>query len=392
MSQDVITKEKSTERLNPPLPIQPWSVDAEADRLMDDLFGDLYQMIENGCELPTEPPEPDYVSLEPIAIQKIPISAAIIPFLESPLPSTQELAETTSSELQTTTADTNSSTVADNSGRFLDKLLWTLALLSLSAITMMWLTSQGKLTWSWLNNLVALVSVQQGKVSEPDAQFINYMLRSLEVIDRKAQAIKKTVIAQSLPDPTLANPPVARNSAATAPPTAIKERVLERVYYIPIEKVPTPDPAIASSAPSAPVKPSPPTTPELTPSPSPIPKPPSATAIEPPPPNVLESPPPITLELPPPPTPDPLPTATLDRLPAPPPPPPSSPAIKHTLVGLLELGEQSAALFKIDGVTQRIKLGEAIGNSGWTLVSVDNQEAVIRRNGEVRSIYVGQHF
>ncbi|NEO93100.1 MAG: hypothetical protein F6K56_23900 [Moorea sp. SIO3G5] len=381
MSQHVITKEKSTERLNPPLPIQPWSVDAEADRLMDDLFGDLYQMIENGCELPTEPPEPDYVSLEPIAIPKIPISAAIIPFLESPLPSTQELAETTSSELQKTTADTDSSTVADNSGRFLDKLLWTLALLSLSAITIMWLTSQGKLTWSWLNNLVALVSVQQGKVSEPDAQFINYMLRSLEVIDRKAQAIKKTVIAQSLPDPTPANPPVAPNSAATAPPTAIKERVLERVYYIPIEKVPTPDPAIASSAP---VTPSPATRPEPTPSPSPIPKPPSNA--------VLEPPPPITLELPPPPTPDPLPSANIDRLPAPPPPPPSSPAIKHTLVGLLELGEQSAALFKIDSVTQRIKLGEAIGNSGWTLVSVDNQEAVIRRNGEVRSIYVGQHF
>ncbi len=378
MSQDVITKEKLTERLNPPLPIQPWSVDAEADRLMDDLFGDLYQMIDNGCELPTEPAEPDYVSLEPIAIPKIPISAAIIPFLESPLPSTQELAETTSSELQTTTADTNSSIVVDSSGRFLDKLLWALALLSLSAITMMWLTSQGKLTWSWLNNLVALVSVQQGKVSEPDAQFINYMLRSLEVIDRKAEAIKKPVIAQSLPDPT---PPVATNSAATAPPTAIKERVLERVYYIPIEKVPTPDPAIASSAP---VKPSPPTTPEPKLSPSPIPKPPSNAVLEPPPPTIVE--------LPPPPIPDPLPTATLDRLPAPPPPPRSSPAIKHTLVGLLELGEQSAALFKIDGVTQRVKLGEAIANSGWTLVSVDNQEAVIRRNGEVRSIYVGQHF
>ncbi|WP_424103583.1 hypothetical protein [Moorena producens] len=381
MSQDVITKEKSTERLNPPLPIQPWSVDAEADRLMDDLFGDLYQMIENGCELPTEPPEPDYVSLEPIAIPKIPISAAIIPFLESPLPATQELAETTSSELQTTTADTDSSTIADNSSRFLDKLLWTLALLSLSAITMMWLTSQGKLTWSWLNNLVALVSLQQGKVSEHDAQFINYMLRSLEVIDRKAEAIKKTVIAQSLPDPTPPNPPVSPNSATTAAPTAIKERVLERVYYIPIEKVPTPDPAIASSAP---VTPSPATTPEPTPSPSPIPKPPSNAVLEPPPPTIVE--------LPPPPMPDPLPTATLDRLPTPPPPPRTSPAIKHTLVGLLELGEQSAALFKIDGVTQRVKLGEAIANSGWTLVSVDNQEAVIRRNGEVRSIYVGQHF
>ncbi len=381
MSQDVISKEKSTERLNPPLPIQPWSVDAEADRLMDDLFGDLYQMIENGCELPTEPAEPEYVSLEPIAIPKIPISAAIIPFLESPLPATQELADTTSSELQTTTTDTNSSIVADNSGRFLDKLLWALALLSLSAITMMWLTSQGKLTWSWLNNLVALVSVQQGKVSEPDAQFINYMLRSLEVIDRKAEAIKNTVIAQSLPDPTPPNPPVSPNSAATGAPTAIKERILERVYYIPIEKVPTPAPAIASSGP---VTPSPATRPEPTPSPSPIPKPPSNAVLEPPPPTIVE--------LPPPPIQDPLPTATLDRLPAPPPPPRTSPAIKHTLVGLLELGEQSAALFKIDGVTQRVKLGEAIANSGWTLVSVDNQEAVIRRNGEVRSIYVGQHF
>jgi Tfp pilus assembly protein PilP len=61
-------------------------------------------------------------------------------------------------------------------------------------------------------------------------------------------------------------------------------------------------------------------------------------------------------------------------------------------VGLLELGEQSAALFDITGITQRINVGQAIGASGWTLVSVANQEAVIRRNGEVRSVYVGQKF
>jgi Tfp pilus assembly protein PilP len=64
----------------------------------------------------------------------------------------------------------------------------------------------------------------------------------------------------------------------------------------------------------------------------------------------------------------------------------------HTLVGLLELGDQSAALFDVSGVTQRITVGEAIGASGWILVSVANQEAVIRRNGEVRSVYVGQKF
>jgi Tfp pilus assembly protein PilP len=59
---------------------------------------------------------------------------------------------------------------------------------------------------------------------------------------------------------------------------------------------------------------------------------------------------------------------------------------------LLELGDRSAALFEVNGTTQRINVGEAIGASGWTLVSVANQEAVVRRNGEVRSVYVGQKF
>ncbi|MEH2327183.1 MAG: hypothetical protein V7K32_27200 [Nostoc sp.] len=65
-------------------------------------------------------------------------------------------------------------------------------------------------------------------------------------------------------------------------------------------------------------------------------------------------------------------------------------APSNTLEGLLELGNKSAALFKIDGVTRRINMGESIGSSGWTLVDVSNGEAVIRRNGEVRSIYAGQ--
>ena len=67
-------------------------------------------------------------------------------------------------------------------------------------------------------------------------------------------------------------------------------------------------------------------------------------------------------------------------------------APSNTLEGLLELGNKSAALFKIDGVTRRVNMGESIGSSGWTLVDVSNGEAVIRRNGEVRSIYTGQKF
>jgi hypothetical protein len=72
--------------------------------------------------------------------------------------------------------------------------------------------------------------------------------------------------------------------------------------------------------------------------------------------------------------------------------PPTAIAVapSNTLEGLLELGNKSAALFKIDGVTRRINMGESIGSSGWTLVEVSNGEAVVRRNGEVRSIYAGQ--
>lgn len=67
-------------------------------------------------------------------------------------------------------------------------------------------------------------------------------------------------------------------------------------------------------------------------------------------------------------------------------------ASSHTLEGLQDLGNKSAALFKIDGTTRRIQVGESIGVSGWTLVEVSNGEAIVRRNGEVRSIYTGQNL
>ncbi|MBE9207408.1 hypothetical protein IQ244_12925 [Nostoc sp. LEGE 06077] len=70
--------------------------------------------------------------------------------------------------------------------------------------------------------------------------------------------------------------------------------------------------------------------------------------------------------------------------------PSTQPIPSHTLEGVLELGKKSAALFQVDGVTRRINIGETIGTSGWTLVEVNNGEAIIRRNGEVRSIYTGQ--
>jgi Tfp pilus assembly protein PilP len=62
------------------------------------------------------------------------------------------------------------------------------------------------------------------------------------------------------------------------------------------------------------------------------------------------------------------------------------------LVGLLESGDRSSALFKIDGTTRRISLGEPIGASGWTLLSVQNQQAIVSAGDKTRSLEVGNQF
>jgi type II secretory pathway component PulC len=61
-------------------------------------------------------------------------------------------------------------------------------------------------------------------------------------------------------------------------------------------------------------------------------------------------------------------------------------------VGVVDLGEQSAILVEVNGVAQRFRLGESIGSSGWALVEVSKNQAIIRRNGEVRSVFIGQNF
>jgi hypothetical protein len=59
---------------------------------------------------------------------------------------------------------------------------------------------------------------------------------------------------------------------------------------------------------------------------------------------------------------------------------------------VLELGDRSAALIEINGVAQRFRVGEGIGTTGWTLVEVSKNQAIMRRNGEVRSVFIGQSF
>ena len=68
------------------------------------------------------------------------------------------------------------------------------------------------------------------------------------------------------------------------------------------------------------------------------------------------------------------------------------PEVKSSLIGIVELKEGSAALFKINGITQRIWLGEKIKNTNWTLDSIVGQKAIISNQQSKRTLGVGESF
>jgi len=409
MSQDVITNKRASQPLNAPASIQPWSADSEADKLMDELFSDIDRILEGGSKLPTEPVKPEYVSLKSLVIPQITMPPAVMSPQELvQQPSLDDSIDTASlAQLETDVA----SPPVVQSKRWnwsVEKVLLAVGVASLVVMAIMLLSNKTKLALPGWLNFAGSPSAENGQITDSDSQFISYMQRSLEVIDRKTGANQKPATAPSTapstataanlpPVPTAGNRSLAQNQAPT---------VLERVY-IPVYPPSTP---AAPSAPSVAARPS------ISPVPS-VARP----SVQLPPPPVRSSvplPPPVTrpsaarppaakpsaarppAARPPAPASPQAAAPSPRRLPAPPsvavPNSPTvqspAPAPNHTLVGLLELGDRSAALFDVSGVTQRITVGEAIGASGWILVSVANQEAVIRRNGEVRSVYVGQKF
>ncbi len=64
----------------------------------------------------------------------------------------------------------------------------------------------------------------------------------------------------------------------------------------------------------------------------------------------------------------------------------------HQLVGVLESGEQSTAIFTFNGISRRFEIGEAVGISGGILMGVQNQKAIIYHNGQTKYLEVGQAF
>jgi hypothetical protein len=325
----------STATLSPeePTPVDPEAlVSTYADSLITELFDDVDKILdgdENALAAAEAPPEP--------------ASTAIAPIVETvATPANSETAETSlttlGSELDFFNGD-NSEPAPEPTpaktrfGKLFDRLLLAITALSLIGVGgLLWLGQQGRST-------NADTMAQQS-----DEEFLAYLQRSLDVIYDKVETgdLGNTATATQLPPGlTTPTPPMLPPLGAGGTVGSLGTgpvNVIERVY-IPYQTAQQPTAG-------APV---------LVPQPG------------------VGAPSPV------------VPTAPPTNNTA-----PANPA--HALVGILELGDRSAALFEINGVSQRVYIGERVGSSGWSLVSVSNEEAVIRRNGEVRSIFIGQKF
>lgn len=327
-----------------------------ADQLMDALFADVELMVERGAKLPSEVPPPAETDVaNPVGV---PIDSTLPPKL-SPrdlIPQHELAYPPESTELSATAlsdpplsdiaqpAESNPTEVKK------DNLLWLAVLCSsllFSAGILSYLfQDQVSQVWLRLLNQTEQPATSTTSPVEPvkkDADFLNYIQQSLEQLARKAGSKSETELATKSSTPTV---------SASPPSPTVVERVYVPVY--PSSQTPTVAP---SSAP--PQSPNAASSPKANRPAVPVPNVPNVTV--------------------------PIPNPSTAAV-------PNITAITHTLIGVLALGERSAALFDVNGTPQRIEIGEQVGSSGWTLVSINNQEAIVRRNGEVRSIYVGQKF
>ena len=65
----------------------------------------------------------------------------------------------------------------------------------------------------------------------------------------------------------------------------------------------------------------------------------------------------------------------------------------YSLVGAVQLPNSgSFALFKINDITEKVPLGSEIGTSGWVLMSINGNQAVVSRENKSINIRVGESF
>ncbi len=428
---------------------EPWTMDIYADGLMDELFSDIDCILDGKGSLSKQIVQPtqQLVLHQATLPQVVPPPTIISPFQEA---QQRHIEAQLNSPLRGNVPKTAKVKKSRRIWRNLAQILKAGAGLGLAIAAINWAISSGllnRLTSKSLQFALQEPSLQQ-KVVEAQSlkeraptqaqirtDLADYMLSALEIIDRQQDTQNRASannIARAIPVHTnqatlaYANQPVAKLPAprvvSNSKPQTRTTRIVERVF-VPVYQAPQPmryaPPAVAQApapTPLPPVK----TASKAAPKPSEDTKkaapvevakaktPEKMTAFA----SIREIKPvevkskPVSVKQ----APE-IPKMKSESAIAPSPEVSAAPAQKpvekpvekeqkvasvptssHVLEGLLELGEQSAALFKVNGVSRRVQKGETIGASGWTLVDVANGEAIIRRNGEVRSIFAGQKF
>ena len=410
MPQKVIAKQMSLESASDPIavkatvetvPAEAVAVESYADRLMDELFEGVDRAFEGSGAQPAEPMAPEFVALKSISVPKIVLS----PLAPEPQRGEKDV-EAIARQVALET------TKKQQSKQSFDRILLGAACGSLLLVLGLWLASRSGLVR--LRAAPAPETPAASSVTAPDTQFVEYVQRSLEAIEQKKAPQPNPQLAGvpgvatpgTLPSISISGAPPATAGLSTAV-NRIAD-ALEQAGAQPGAPAPQvvviPPPAQVTVAPAAPVAgvpaaPAAPQTAAVSPSPT---APASGRAIAAAgtrtplaaSPNPSESPQPKILAR----ETEPAPAPSVQQSAPAPAPEQSAPAVSsaptsaHTLVGILELGDRSAALFEVDGVARRIYVGESIGASGWTLAEIKNQEAVIRKGGDVRSVFVGQKF
>ena len=236
----------------------------------------------------------------------------------------------------------------------LDKILFGVGFMYLIAVSG-WLSSQNRLTWPWGNNAQAEIIPEKIALSKDESQFIAYLQQSLKNLRQSNVSPKES------------------SAVAIAPPQSPTSKILPLPIQIPQTQIP--------AAPTTPTVIERIYVPVYPPQSAPVPPPPSTLRTQIRLPNPSQPPQPLPLPVPP----KVSPQKTL-----------ISPLVanktSYTLVGLLESGDRSSALFTENGLTQRIQVGERVGSSNWILTGVENQKAILSDQGKTRYLEVGQKF
>jgi hypothetical protein len=401
MSQKVTAKQMALQTAEEPIAVmtsvetvtaETVAVESYADRLMDELFEGVNRAFdENGMP---EPVQPEFVALKSISVPQIVLSQ-----LAPPQQTAEKDVEAIARQVALET------TQKQQSKQSFDRILLGAAFGSLLLVMGLWLASRSGLVRLPSATPLASTSAEGAAKTAPDTQFVEYVQRSLDAIEQKKPpqtnsqlpGVPGVAPAGTLPSIQVSGAPPATAGLSTAVnriADAIEQAAAQpggapQVVIIPPATTPAatlPQTAGVSPSPTAPTSGRAVAT-AGTSSQSPVST--SSSPSESGQPKILAR----ETESAPPPAAAPAPSGQQAAPQSSAAPATSSAATSaHTLVGILELGDRSAALFEVDGVARRIYVGESIGASGWTLAEIKNQEAVIRKGGDVRSVFVGQKF